>query len=208
MELLAGERKENETDRSVQACNDYLRLGSGRSIEKLHRNYTESTSDESPSKSLRWLAEWSRKYDWVQRASAYDAEIDASKTAEVQRLRTEGLAADYERLRELDSIYQALKGEFNGGLGIWFTDIKMSAKGDTVDVPVFNKPLIDSMRGVLDDIAKEVGGRKIIQEHSGPGGKPQEHVVKHDLSQLPTDELKLLRNLIAKTVGGNAVTDA
>ena len=188
-ELLAGERKENETGRSVQACNDYLRLGSGRSIEKLHRNYTESTSEESPSKSRRWLAEWSRKYDWVQRASVYDAQVDTSKTAEVQRLRTEGLAADYERLRELDSIYQALKGEFSNGDGLWYTDIKISAKGDTVDVPVFNKALIDSMRGVLDDIAKEVGGRKQINEHSGPGGKPIEYKEVKDLSDSELEDI-------------------
>jgi hypothetical protein len=36
-------------------------------------------------------------------------------------------------------------------------------------VDVFNKALIDSLRGVLDDLAKEVGGRKVKteNEHSG-----------------------------------------
>lgn len=39
IELLAGERKENETDKAVIACNDYLRLSVGRSLEKLCEYY-------------------------------------------------------------------------------------------------------------------------------------------------------------------------
>ena len=35
VQLLAGERCEGESDRAVVACNDYLRLGPGRSLRKL-----------------------------------------------------------------------------------------------------------------------------------------------------------------------------
>ncbi len=170
IELLAGVRKENETDKAVIACNDYLRMGAGRSIDKVQQKYSDSTVESPPTKNLRVLFRWSSSFGWVERAQAYENALQAIESAEVQRLRTQGLAADFERIRELDTIYQALKVEFKEGKGLWYTDIKMSAKGDTVDVPVFNKALIDSMRGVLDDIAKEAGGRKVKSEITGKDG--------------------------------------
>lgn len=179
VQLLAGERIEGETDKAVIALNDYLRMGIGRSLEKLYHIYTETTLEKPPTYSLRWLKEWSRLYGWQERASAYDALMDVAKTEEINRLRTEGLATDYERIRELDELYQALKDEFNGGKGLWYKDTKLSAKGDTVDVDVFNKALVDSMRGVLDDIAKETGGRKTEIKHGGDKNNPLTLEVRH-----------------------------
>lgn len=179
VQLLVGERKEGESDKAAIALNDYLRMGAGRSLEKLYQSYTETTLERPPSANLRWLKEWSRLYGWQERASAYDALMDIAKTEEINRLRTEGLATDYERIRELDELYQALKDEFNGGKGLWYKDTKLSAKGDTVDVDVFNKALVDSMRGVLDDIAKETGGRKTEVKHGGDKNNPLTLEVTH-----------------------------
>lgn len=172
---LVGERQPNETDKAVLACNDYLRMGASRSLEKLHERYQtgiESGSETSPTKRLNTMREWSRSFGWVERASTYDAVQDEAKTAEIHRLRTEGLAADYERIRQLGRIWKALDFEFADGNGLWYKDIKMSAKGDTVDVDVFNAALLTQMRGVLDDLAKESGGRKQAVEHSTPKDNP------------------------------------
>lgn len=166
--LLAGEPGRRETDAAIVACNDYLRLGPGRSLQKLIQKYAES-DHESPTTHVGVLKGWSKKFAWVERASAYDAEVERSKTAEVERLRTQGLAADYERLRELGEIYALLREAFNTE-GVWTEDIKLSSRGDQVRVRVVNKPLIDTMRGVLDDIAREVGGRKQKHEHTGADG--------------------------------------
>ena len=51
----------------------------------------------------------SSRFGWQERASAYDAEQDRLKTAEIQRVRTEGLAAEHNRIRELTAIFDALK---------------------------------------------------------------------------------------------------
>lgn len=195
--LLAGERDEKEPNRAIIACNDYLRLGSGRSLEKLCERYRAAT-EAPPTKRVKTLKDWSRTFDWQARAAVYDAAQDAAKTVEIERLRTEGLAADFERIRELDEIYRKLKEEF-ADKGLWYTDTKLSAKGDTVDVEVFNKPLLDTMRGVLDDLAKEVGGRKVEVKHGGSVETKNEQIIRHDLSKLSLDELLQLRSMVAKT---------
>lgn len=166
VQLLVGERKEGESDKAAIALNDYLRMGAGRSLEKLYQSYTETTLERPPSANLRWLKEWSRLYGWQERASAYDALMDIAKTEEINRLRTEGLATDYERIRELTKLFDMLRAELEEK-GLWYIDTKISSKGDTVDVEVFNTGLLSQFRGVLDDIAKETGGRKTEVKHGG-----------------------------------------
>lgn len=200
--LLVGERAERESLRAVQACNDYIRMGAGRSLEKLLNRYLndiESGLESPPSKRLSTLREWSAEFGWVARASSYDAIQDTAKTSEIQRLRTEGLAADHERIDELSEIYSKLKIEFLLN-GLWYKDVKLSAKGDKVDVEVFNAPLLTQMRGVLDDIAKEVGGRKQKIEHTGANGGPIEH---RDVTDLSDDELA---NIAGR--GSRGITEA
>lgn len=161
--LLAGQRQERESDAAVVACNDYLRMGPGRSLRGLQQTYSETTAGKPPTKNIQTLFDWSGRYDWQARATAYDAEQDQAKTVEIQRLKTEGLAAEYNRIRELDTMFAQMREEFATN-GVWHEDIKLSATGKEVRVQVFNKGLIDSMRGILDDIAKEVGGRKTITD--------------------------------------------
>ncbi len=179
IEPLVGQRQANETDKAALACNGYLRMGPGRSLEKLAQKYRESVAETPPTQNLAVLYRWSSAFGWVERAAAYDAAQDAAKTTEIERLRTEGLAADYERIRQLGRIWAALDSEFNDGKGLWFKDIKMSAKGDTVEVDVFNAALLTQMRGILDDLAKEVGGRKQAVEHSTSKSDPFAIEVRH-----------------------------
>jgi hypothetical protein len=162
--LLAGQRQERESDAAVVACNDYLRMGSGRSLSRLVAGYRGRTvgdplAEKPPTQRLPTLEEWSSKFEWQARASTYNAEQDQAKTIEIQRLKTEGLAAEHNRIAELDAMFSKMREEFIEK-GLWAEDIKISPNGMQVKVKVFNKPMIDSMRGILDDIAKEVGGRK------------------------------------------------
>ena len=205
VELLAGERKENESDKAVIACNDYLLMGHGRSLDKLCERYLNAT-DTPLTRRIKTLKDWSVAHNWVERAQAYENAIMANQSAKIERLRTEGLAADHERIRELDKIYQALDREFGGGTGLWYKDKKISAKGDVVTVDVFNKPLIDSMRGVLDDIAKEVGGRKQKSEVSGPGGGPIEYKDANDTASRILGKLGELAARVGTqtTIDGNS----
>lgn len=175
VELLAGEAKEGESNKAIIACNDYLRMGIGRSLRRLEEKYSEGSRKIAPTTSIGTLTRWSQEHDWQVRASEYDKAIDAEKTAIADARRKEmlesGLSQDFERIAELNDIYAKLKEEFIEN-GLWYTDTKLSSTGMSVDVEVFNKALIDSLRGVLDDLAKETGGRKqkVDMEHSGEIG--------------------------------------
>lgn len=169
--LLAGTAAKGESNQAIIACNDYLRMGIGRSLAKLIARYRVAT-EAIPTKRIATLKTWSVVYDWQERAADYDKAIDEEKTARVEARRKAimdaGLALDYERVNELNELYERLKLELVKN-GLYYTDIKLAANGDRVAVEVFNKALIESLRAVLDDFAKETGGRKQKSEteHSG-----------------------------------------
>ena len=66
--------KKERTDQ-IDAFEAYFRLGSSRSLTKLHCLLIEAASSDQKVVSLRTLAEWSRVYDWVQRCIIRDAEV-------------------------------------------------------------------------------------------------------------------------------------
>lgn len=122
VELVAGEKMKGESNKAVIACNDYLRMGPGRSLQKLHRMYSESASDKPTTGNLRVLAGWSSKYGWVERAEAYDREIEAEKTAAEKanqlaiaarrkEIMQSGVALDFERVERLKRLADFLEAQ-------------------------------------------------------------------------------------------------
>ena len=77
-----------------------------------------------------------------------------------------GLIEAANRINELNEIYYRLKDELNSG-GLWTERIHTDLKGGQSSEFQFNGDLIREMRGCLNDIAKEVGGRssRAIIEH-------------------------------------------
>lgn len=178
LELLAGVRRNKESDKAVQACNDWLRLGSGRTLPKLLEKY--SLIQDNPTNSYDTLAAWSSRYNWSERASEYDAQWEERKNAEREASLNYGLALDYERVERLKRLADFLEGQIyeQGEAGIyhnvWLPDVKQIGRGDDaerVDIERFNGSLISEYRSVLDDLAKEVGGRIKKSELSGKDGK-------------------------------------
>jgi hypothetical protein len=187
---LAGVRADRESDSAVSACNDYLRMGSGRSLGNLIQNYTETDQKSPPTTSLGVLKGWSKRYDWQARAAAYDAGVDEQKTAAVAAARKasleSGLALEFERVEKLKKLaadlehqifYEApmkygdeLAGDPDAsGLKVkirphlWVRDVKQIGSGEfanEVEIFRYNAAIVQDYRGVLDDIAKETGGRK------------------------------------------------
>jgi len=158
VELIAGEPKPRETNKAKLACNDYLRMGAGRSLPKLHKIYTERAEDSPPTKTLRTLLDWSSTYGWQTRAAEYDQRIEERKTAEAEEIMATGWAAPYNRVVALSELIDEIKDDLKNGL--YQDDIKLSANGKEVKVKVFKAQHIAALQRSLDDIAKETGGRK------------------------------------------------
>ena len=177
--LIVGLRQNGETHKAVIACNDYLRMGAGRSLSKLTQKYQESNT-KAPSKSFETIAKWSRRFGWVARAEQYDQQIEEQKTAYAQEMMRSGLALDYERvdkLKELfDLLYDELKEKSIDGVlhNLWVPDVKSVGSGEfaeRVDIERYNSAIISDIRGLLDDLAKETGGRTQKKDITSGGDK-------------------------------------
>lgn len=198
LQPLSGQRQDKETDAAVTACNDFLRLGSGRSISGLVQKYTDmsmfQTDFKPPSTSAQTLYSWSSRFDWADRAAVYDAAWEERKNAEREAVLNYGLALDYERLRELYRLADLLRGQIyernpESGVfdNIWLPDVKSIGSGESaerVDIERFNAALVEQYRKVLEDIAKEVGGR-VNKTDLTSDGKP----IAIGITKMDVDEL-------------------
>ena len=168
VELLSGQRQSKESDKAVIACNDWLRMGSGRTLTGVLEKYELLRTSTSPTQSFHTLDKWSRDFDWKTRATAFDATWEARKNAEREAVLGFGLAHQYERVRKLYKLADFLETQIfeRGAAGefynVWMPDVKSIGGGkfaERVDIERFNAPIFEQYRKVLDDIAKEVGGR-------------------------------------------------
>lgn len=199
LKLLAGERQKGESSAATVACNDWLRMGPGRTLVGLLKRYTNLNENSPPTRSEGTLKQWSSRFDWSGRAVLFDSRWEAFKNEQRARVFNTELALDFERVTTLNELSSFLlsqlyeKGEDGSYHNLWLPDVKIVGYGDmaeAVDIERFNAPLLAQIRGVLDDIAKEVGGRKIqtINEHSWrdkvPEGIDVDSVFEQDVDNL------------------------
>jgi hypothetical protein len=164
LEPIVGERCENEENHHIVACNDYLRMGLRRSVPRLARRYRrqkEETGMSVPSTSEQVMYRWSSEYGWIARAEAYDYAKEIERTERAEEVMNEGFALAHERVHALNVLAKDLLGELYEK-GFWGTRKKIlkTEGGDRViNERFFRKRPVDAIRGVLDDIAQETGGR-------------------------------------------------
>jgi hypothetical protein len=166
IELLAGEKQYRESSKAVQACNDYLRMGPSRSLRQLTRQYNDMPRNTTPTHSFDTLGDWSGRYGWQERAVLYDSELEARKTAEADAVMGEGLALAHERVRLLKELARNLAE---------LVVLEGKRRGESAQV--VDTPVGQLLRGVLDDIAKETGGR-VNKSELDVGGEGLTIVIK------------------------------
>ncbi len=189
VELLMGEPRERESRRAIIACNDYLRMGSGRTLVLLGQRYRVSTQNNVPTTSQSTIEFWSKRFDWQARAGAYDAELERQKNEAEAKRREEilgsGFALHYERVSALKEVADLLLTEIRAQAGedevdplvigvdastasqrerpsVWLRDVKQIGAGEDAEkvaIVRFNAAIFDKFYQALDDIAKEVGER-------------------------------------------------
>lgn len=94
---------------------------------------------------------------------------------------TSGLSMKAERVKRLTLLAALMEDDLFGGV-LWTEDVKMIGTGEMqerIEFEEFNTAEVSQYRGVLDDIAKEMGHRAQKTELANADGKPFE-VVNHD----------------------------
>ena len=106
------------------------------------------------------------------------AVITENREARIEQAIISGLSEVDARVAQLEWLNAQIAADLAGGM--YGTDIKMSATGRTVEVPVFKSQQVAQLRGTLDDIAKERGGRKTKMEVTGKDGESISYTLHFD----------------------------
>jgi len=97
---------------------------------------------------------------------------EISESGEIDALST-GLSQKGERVKKLQLLADLLEEDLFGGV-LWTDQVKSIGSGDSqerIEYEEFNAAEVTQYRGILDDIAKEVGGRTLKTELTGKDGE-------------------------------------
>ena len=173
---------------------------------------------------IQWIAEGVQSDEINERASRFDppfevfrqqvdyyrktrdAAIKAIVAAGEQEALTEGLALKGERVKKLKQLAALMENDLFGGF-LWLDQVKGVGSGDIaqiVDYEEFNAGEVVQYRGVLDDIAKEVGQRVQRQEITGKDGGAIETKAKvtFDVRDFTDAELAALDSIAERMASG------
>jgi hypothetical protein len=94
-------QRDGETAKAHAAFLDYVLMGPGRSLRKLYAKYRGRTeigpgAEKPPTRRLATLSEWSVKYDWQERLTAYQEERDRREQEAWEARRKAVREADWE----------------------------------------------------------------------------------------------------------------
>ena len=188
--------------RAEAALNDFLKLGSGRSLDALLKQYLADKT--APTQKAQTLQEWSERYDWQQHADGYDEQqLANSRRAETEhqdQVLGAGLALSLGRVENLKQLYDQLDDYLRQAWPVWLADLQ-NAAGEAASpersrAPRFNTGVIIQMRGILEDLARETGGRLTRIPASGqPAHDPHENNFP-DLRPLSPDQLDAIDRIL------------
>lgn len=146
-----------ETNKAKRAFEDFFALGPGRTLAALHKKYTEGEQNP-PTKSFRWIREWSRKHNWMDRIAERERRIAEERyEAIVEGSREAGYAYWPKRVEDLNELAEKM---FDS----------LTAAGTLSNFLAAMR----EFRALLEDIAAEMGGRVKRTEVSGPDAGPIE----------------------------------
>lgn len=186
-----------ESNRARQAWADYVALGPDRSLEKLVARY-RSVAGSVPTTRLNTLKLWSSQHGWQARLQAIaDRAAQDAEAAEAEHRRAimeTGYALDHARVAKLKHLADMLAEELEDPDLRWLKEKRSIIVGQEPvlttgedgqermigRIPQYetfwlqrpNRAWVEQTRGLLDDIAKEVGGRIQKTELTGKGGGP------------------------------------
>lgn len=202
-----------ETNRSKQAFEDYFALGPGRSLSALVESYRKRTKPAPPTRQLTTLKVWSTQFGWQARIAEREAEIakqaKQALASEKAKVLQSGYALFFKRIETLNRLAELLWEEVNTTDKRWLPDVKQIGAGESaerVDIVRFNAPLIEQLRGALNDLAAEMGERVKGIEVSGKDGGP---IQMQDLEAVRARRWTAVAPAMAEALNGeNGAKDA
>lgn len=157
---------------------------------------------------LSWIAEGLQSDEINERAVVFDppfavsrpqiayyrktrqADIEAiTRAAELDAL-TQGLALKEVRVSKLQQLAALMERDLLGGF-LWTDQVKSIGSGESqqvVEFEAFNGAEVAAYRGVLDDIAKEVGGRAEKHDTTLTGSLRLDHTFDAALAKVYGDD--------------------
>jgi hypothetical protein len=201
----------HETRRANAALRDYLLLGPGRSLEKLQTRY--GAIPKARTRHISTLRVWARRYDWQARAECFDeleqVRAEAEEFERQSQMMQTGLVLSSARVENLKQLYSELQEYLKQGWPVWLADLQ-AASGDSPAAGAgrasrFSTSIIAQMRGILDDLARETGGRaqrRLPAASAAPNLDPDEAALP-DLSRLSQEDLDALEKIMQKAAPGS-----
>ncbi len=149
--------KQTERIKHQRALADYLALGPGRSIEKLHRRYIEN-APKPPC--LRSLKGWSTRYGWKAKAVEYDERV-ATQVAE--RAETAAVEQGFDHVKALTKVADKALRKVIAGL-----DAEEIEAGDAYQMAALVNSALGAIKGVqlLTGGATERFGAEAVKDHA------------------------------------------
>ncbi len=160
------QQQSGETKKAHAAFLDYCRMGPGRSLAKLHREYTEVTpeTERPPTRHLRTLKEWSRTRGWQERVAVWDGWQQAKDQEMWERRRADLRERDWQQGQKLRDRVEEILDQ----LPVFIQQIKGEAEGTRV--------ITTKLRASLTQISQALKAASELQRLAL--GEPTENV-KH-----------------------------
>ncbi len=164
-----------EPPEAKQAYTDYLSLGPDRTIKALREHYLalRDKGQTVPATSMHLLTKWSVTYNWKGRIESIG--VDESKKAEAREAdfrrdtMESGYAVRENRIKSLNRLAEMLYEDLTEKGKLWLKEVRWvggpnRSGGKVVTHARFNKEELEQFRGILDDLAKEKGERKLTMD--------------------------------------------
>jgi hypothetical protein len=162
----------------------YRLLGANRNVLAAYNSLRDEKGKHHVTRPPQTWYNAHKAWDWEKRATAWDAHCLklAAERIESERVDalTQGFAVKAERIQALNDLAETLLAEVGDEERRWLRDVKSIGAGDNaerVETERFNAPLVHEFRGLLDDIAAEVGGRVSKTDITSGGEKIKGYVV-------------------------------
>jgi hypothetical protein len=219
-------REIGETPGAKQAFLDYLAMGTKRSMKKLHKQYRDSDlyvqdmrkDGSPPTRQIKQLKAWSVAHRWQKKLNqVQDEQIEVilkEQRRSLAELAREGFANPVERIRALNELAEALLERLRDE-NLLTTVIKQVGSGKStkqVEEAKIDTPAIQQFRGILEDLAKETGGRVRIGKiaHEYPDGTPTQNqifVLPTIQEQLEPEPVEIVTVPATPLIGDNGNPD-